>query len=230
VPWLPLFKHRTIWGMMLGFFCLNFVNYFFITCFPTYLTAAHGFSLKQLGTLGAIPALMGIPGSILGGIVSDGLYKRGFSLTAARKICLVGGMVCSSVIALAVTTTSIPVVLTLFSITYASLAFTAANIWTLPADVAPTQYHVATIGGIQNFAANLAGIVTASFAGLMLALTSGSFVIPLTVAGAISIIGALSFMFLVGKFEPLSSPDLTEMPAEKASAKGLLPAAARSPR
>ena len=203
VPWLSLFRYRTIWGMMLGFFCLNFVNYFFITWFPTYLTSTHGFSMKELGTLGAIPALMGIPGSILGGVVSDWLYRKGFSLTTARKSCLVGGMLCSSVIALAVFTSNIAIILTLFSITYASLAFTAANIWTIPADIAPPPGHVATIGGIQNFASNIAGIVTASFTGLMLAFNSGSFVIPLAVAGGICVIGAASFLFIVGKIEPL---------------------------
>ncbi|MGF6970011.1 MFS family permease [Paraburkholderia sp. WC7.3g] len=31
VTWASLFRHRTLWGMMLGFFCLNFVIYFFIS-------------------------------------------------------------------------------------------------------------------------------------------------------------------------------------------------------
>ncbi len=198
-----LFRHRNVWGMMIGFFCMNFATYFFVTWFPTYLTVAHGFSLKELGTLGAIPALMGIPGSLLGGVISDALYRHGFSLTAARKTCLVTGMLLSSVIAFAAFTDSIAVILTLFSITYAGLAFTAANIWTLPADVAPASNYVATLGGIQNFAGNLAGIVTASFTGLMLSLSHGSFVVPLLVAGAICILGALTFMFVLGKLEPL---------------------------
>ncbi|KAJ9430225.1 MULTISPECIES: MFS transporter [Enterobacterales] len=198
-----LFRHRNVWGMMIGFFCMNFATYFFVTWFPTYLTVAHGFSLKELGTLGAIPALMGIPGSLLGGIVSDTLYRKGFSLTAARKTCLISGMLLSSVIAFAAFTDSITVILTLFSITYAGLAFTAANIWTLPADVAPASNYVATLGGIQNFAGNLAGIVTASFTGLMLSLSHGSFVVPLLVAGGICVLGALTFMFVLGKLEPL---------------------------
>ena len=57
VPWSSLFRYRTIWGMMIGFFCLNFVIYFFITWFPTYLVNARGFSLAQLGTLGCFPGL-----------------------------------------------------------------------------------------------------------------------------------------------------------------------------
>ncbi len=36
IPWLSLFRYRTIWGMMIGFFCLNFVIYFFTTWFPMY--------------------------------------------------------------------------------------------------------------------------------------------------------------------------------------------------
>ncbi|KAB8313735.1 MFS transporter [Erwinia endophytica] len=198
-----LFRYRTVWGMMIGFFCMNFATYFFVTWFPTYLTQAHGFSLKELGTLGAIPALMGIPGSLLGGVVSDWMFRKGFSLTTARKTCLIAGMLLSSVIAFAAFTNSIAVILTLFSLTYAGLAFTAANIWTLPADVAPSSSYVGTLGGIQNFAGNLAGIVTASFTGMMLTFSHGSFVVPLLVAGGICLFGAINFMFIMGKVEPL---------------------------
>jgi sugar phosphate permease len=84
VPWSSLFRYRTIWGMMIGFFCLNFVIYFFITWFPTYLVQARGFSLGQLGTLGLLPGLVAIPSGWLGGVTSDALYRRGWSLTAAR--------------------------------------------------------------------------------------------------------------------------------------------------
>ena len=61
VPWSSLFGYRTVWGMMIGFFCLNFVIYFFITWFPTYLMQARGFSLAQLGTLGLLPASSRFP-------------------------------------------------------------------------------------------------------------------------------------------------------------------------
>jgi MFS transporter, ACS family, D-galactonate transporter len=193
LPWASLFRYRTVWAMMIGFFCLNFTIYFFITWFPSYLVQARGFSLAQLGTLGTLPGLLAIPGGWLGGFASDALYRRGWSLTAARKTCLVGGMLMSSVI-------------TLSAFSYASLAFTGASIWSLPGDVAPTQAHVASIGGIQNFASNLAGIVIATFTGLMLTLTQGSFVVPLTTAGGICILGAAVYLFLLGRIEPLPLP------------------------
>ena len=150
----------------------------------------------------------------MGGLTSDWLYKKGLSLTAARKTCLIAGMLLSSVIAFAAFTSSITVILTLFSLTYAGLAFTASNIWTLPADVAPASGYVATLGGIQNFAGNLAGIVTASFTGFMLSVSHGSFVVPLVVAGCICLFGALTFMFIMGKVEPLNIDTKDESPLQ----------------
>ncbi len=207
VTWGSLFTYRTIWGMMLGFFCLNFVIYFFITWFPSYLVQTRGFSLKSLGTLGMIPALISIPGGWLGGLVSDALYRRGWSLTAARKTCMVGGMLLSSIITLCAFTTNAYLMLAFFGIAYGSLAFAAASIWSLPGDVAPTPDHVASISGIQNFASNLAGIVITTFTGAMVAMTKGSFTIPLCVAGGFCLLGAASYLLLVGKIEPLNLSD-----------------------
>ena len=201
--WITLFRYRTIWGMMIGFFCLNFVIYFFITWFPTYLMTTRHFSLKQFGTLGLIPGLIAIPGGWLGGFTSDWLYRRGWSLTAARKTCLVGGMLVSSVITLAAVVPAAWMALVLFGVAYAALAFTAASIWSLPGDVAPTHSQVASIGGIQNFASNLAGVVTTSFTGVMLTITHGSFVIPLATAGGLCLVGAATYLFIVGPIEPL---------------------------
>ncbi|QGZ64681.1 MFS transporter [Paraburkholderia acidisoli] len=204
--WSTLFRYRTVWGMMLGFFCLNFVIYFFITWFPSYLVQARGFSLKSLGTLGTLPALVSIPGGWLGGWLSDALVRRGWSLTAARKTCIVGGMLLSSVITLTSVVQDTWLMLVLFAIAYGSLAAAAASIWSLPADVAPTPGHVASLAGIQNFASNIAGIALTTFTGLMLQLTRGSFTIPLVVAGGFCVLGALSYLVIVGRVEPLQAP------------------------
>jgi MFS transporter, ACS family, D-galactonate transporter len=218
VSWLDLFRYRTVWGMMIGLFCLNFAIYFFITWFPSYLLQSRGFSLASLGTWGMLPALLAIPGGWLGGLVSDGLFKRGWSATAARKTCLVIGMLLSSSIALSAFVQSTWACLALFALAYASLSFAGANVWTLVGEVAPTPAHVASLGGIQNFAGNLAGIFITTFTGVMLAITKGSFVIPLMVAGSLCLVGALSYLFVVGKVEPL--PLLPRVRAEKIAGHG----------
>jgi Na+/melibiose symporter-like transporter len=116
-------------------------------------------------------------------------------------------MLMSSVITLSVFAPNAYIALLFFAVAYGSLAFTAASIWSLPADVAPTPAHVATIGGIQNFAANIAGIITATFTGLMLTITSGSFVVPLMVAGAFCLLGAGVYMFVIEEIKPLAEAE-----------------------
>jgi len=204
--WTGLFCYRTIWGMNLGFFCLNFVIYFFITWFPTYLVQARGFSMQQVGTLGALPALCAVFGGWIGGYASDALYRAGWSLTAARKTCLVAGMLLSSSIALAAIMPSKAAALSLFCLSYASLAFTGANVWCLPADVAPAKAYVGSIAGIQNFSSAIAGVLTTTFTGVMLGLTHGSFVLPLVIGGCVCLAGAGSYLFIVGRIEPLALP------------------------
>jgi ACS family D-galactonate transporter-like MFS transporter len=189
---------------MIGMFCLNFAIYFFITWFPSYMLQARGFSLASLGTLGMVPALMAIVGNWLGGWTSDRLLKMGWSATSARKTCLVGGMLMASSIAVSAFVGNVYVCLAFFSLAYASLSFTGANVWTVVSEMAPTPGHVSSMSGIQNFAGNLAGIMITTFTGFTLALTKGSFLIPLAVAGGLCVVGALSYLFIVGKVEPLT--------------------------
>lgn len=203
ISWSDLFRYRSIWGLMIGMFCLNFAIYFFITWFPSYMLQARGFSLAAFSTLGMAPALSAIVGNWLGGWTSDRLLKAGWSATRARKTCLVGGMVVATSIGISAFVGNVYLCLALFSLAYASLSFTGANVWTVASELAPTPGHVASIGGIQNFAGNLAGIMITTFTGLMLTLTKGSFLVPLAAAGGLCAVGALSYLFLVGKVEPL---------------------------
>ena len=206
VPWSSLFKYRTIWGMMLGFFCLNFVIYFFVTWFPTYLRDGRGFTAVKTGIFGMIPGLFAMLAGWLGGQTSDFLVRRGMSLTKARKIPIVGGMAMASSIGLAVIVPSAVGAVALLALSYGSLCFAAASIWSLPADVAPTPRHVASIGGIQNFASNTAGICITYIVGKLLAKTGG-FVAPLMLAGGFAILGALSYLFIVPEIKPLEARD-----------------------
>lgn len=207
VRWRDLFLYRTVWGMALGFFCESFIIYFFITWFPTYLVNARGFSLLELGFFGTIPALVAFAGNWLGGFVSDSLVRRGTSLTMARKGCIVGGLLLSSVIALAAVVPSAGLALVLLSISFGSLAFATSSIVALPADVAPVSVEGAgswagSIMGIQNGVANLAGFASPVVLGFVVGVT-GSFVAGLVIAGAMAIVGSLIYLFVVGPIEPL---------------------------
>jgi ACS family D-galactonate transporter-like MFS transporter len=204
--WRDLFGYRTVRGMMLGFFCLNMCIYFFITFFPTYLVEERGFTLLKLGIFGTLPGLCAVIAAWLGGWFADRAIRRGADVTRVRKTVIISGMLGGSVIGLAVLVPSAWMALALLAVSYSSLAFAASGIWSLPADVAPSDRHVASVGGIQNFASNLAGIGSPILVGY-LADTTGSFVVPLLVVSGCALLGALAYAFIVQKAEPLPVPE-----------------------
>jgi hypothetical protein len=52
----------------------------------------------KTGFLAAVPALCGFAGGILGGVSSDRLLKAGHSLTFARKLPIVAGMLLATTV------------------------------------------------------------------------------------------------------------------------------------
>lgn len=201
--WRRLLTHRTIWGMMLGFFCLKFGIYFFIVWFPAYLIEARHFSVGlKLGFAGATPELTAVAGAWAGRLFSDRLIRKGVSLTKARKIPMVGGMLCGSVIAVAVIVPNSWVALGLLTIGFASLAFVGASVRPLPTDVAPSHWHVASIGSIQNFVSNVAGVGSPALFGLLKG-TSESFIPLLVITSAVTILGAISYGLITGRVDRL---------------------------
>jgi len=202
-----LFKQRTVWGMMLGFFCLNFMITFFLTWFPTYLVNERGFNLLKLGVFGSIPPIAAILGSMAGGVVGDHLLKKGWSLNKTRKTCLVGGMLVCSVIAFAAVVPEAWQALILMSISYASASFTIVTIWCLPADVVDAS-TVASLGATQNFFANIGSALSPIIIGVIYGIT-GSFQLPLVLTGAVVVAGALCFGLVIKKVSPLKRTDVT---------------------
>jgi len=98
---------------------------------------------------------------------------------------------------------AVAAVVTLAPGCYASLTFAAAAVWSLPSDVAPTPGHVASIGRIQNFAENRAGVLGATTTGALVAASGGSYTAALALSGGLSIVGAAPYLLIVGRIDPL---------------------------
>ena len=82
-----LLTNRMLWCAYLGQYCAIALSYFFITWFPIYLVQARGMDIMQAGFATVAPSLFffGFLGGISGGIISDYLIKRGWSVSWARK-------------------------------------------------------------------------------------------------------------------------------------------------
>jgi len=203
VKWSDLLRYRTVWGMMLGYVCRAYAVYFFITWYPSYLVEVHHFTLKQLGIVGAIPPFLAIISTWCGGLFSDYLVRRGFGLGVARKIPIIGAMALASTIIFAAYAETTAVALAFLTLAMCSSAFAAGSVLSLPADVAPTEAQVGSVGGLRNFASNLAGILSPIAFGFFAGSGPTAFVVPLVATGGVVALGALSYLVVCGRFEPL---------------------------
>ncbi|UUZ90089.1 MFS transporter [Paenibacillus sp. P25] len=201
MKWYELLKYRNILAMCVGFFMLNYAIYFFITWFPTYLVQERGMRLMKMGWVSMIPPMAGLIAELLAGWFSDRLYEKGYSLTFVRKLNLVGGMLLATMIAFAGLVNSVAWSVVLLSISYAGLTSAACAIWSLPGDVAPRNM-TSVVGGLQNGVSNIGGILGPIVTGFIVSVTH-SFIPALLVSGGATLIGALTYMFWLGKVEPI---------------------------
>ncbi|MGF6900155.1 MFS transporter [Paraburkholderia sp. GAS348] len=190
-----LLKHRQLAGICLGQFAGNSTLVFFLTWFPTYLATERHMAWLKIGFFAIMPFIAASIGVMFGGIFSDWLLRRGKSPNVARKLPIIAGLLLASTIILANYVESNVVVIVILSVAFFAQGMAALG-WTLVSDIAPDGLLGVT-GGIFNFAANLAGIVTPLVVGFIVAAT-GSFVGALVFIGAIALIGALSYIFIVG--------------------------------
>jgi len=190
-----LLRVRQVWGACLGQFGGNSTLVFFLTWFPTYLTNVRHMTWFRAGGLSILPFLAGAVGVTFGGWLSDALLTRTGSANIARKLPVIAGLLGASTIIgvnYAISDTAVIAIL--------SLAFFAQGMaglgWAIVSDIAPANL-VGVTGGVFNFAANLAGIVTPITIGLIVDRT-GSFYYALAYVGAMALLGATAYIFVLG--------------------------------
>ena len=193
-----LLKNRMMIGIYLAQYCINALTYFFITWFPVYLVQERGMSILKAGFAAVVPALFGFIGGILGGIISDWILRRGFSLSAARKTPIIGGMLLSMSI-IVCNYVSEPA----FVIGFMALAFFGKGIgalgWAVMSDTAPKQV-AGLAGGIFNTCGNISSITTPIAIGYIVSAT-GSFNGALVYVGVHGLVAAISYLVIVGEIK-----------------------------
>lgn len=203
IRWATLLRYRTTWGIMLGQAGYLYIYYVYATWLPGYLVIARHMSVLNSGFVAALPFLVGIVCTILGGWLSDALIARGARRTIVRKSLAVGGLLAATIFTVlaavappAMTTQAVA----LLTLSVASYSFTTAVVNAMPIDVAP-PHVVSSLVSLQNFGGNLGGSFAPVLTGVLLART-GSFAVPLLVTAAVALVfGCGAFGLVVGDLD-----------------------------
>ncbi|CAN0594478.1 unnamed protein product, partial [Ectocarpus sp. 12 AP-2014] len=189
------FKHRKLWGVYLGQFCVGSVSIFFLTWFPTYLVEYRGLDFIKSGFLASLPFLAAFAGVLLSGFTSDYLIKKGKSKEIARKAPVLCGLLLSVSIIGANFTDD-----TFYVILFMTLAFfgngLASITWVFVSLMAP-KHLIGLVGGVFNLIGGLSAVVVPVVIGLLV--KDGDFSPALYFIGAMTLLGFLSFLLIVGK-------------------------------
>lgn len=191
---------RMMLGVFFGQYFINSITWFFLTWFPIYLVQDKGMSILKVGLVASIPALCGFAGGVLGGVVSDNLLRRGFSLTVARKIPIVLGMLLATSIILCNYTDNTVVVIALMALAFFGKGFGALG-WPVVADTAPKEM-IGLCGGLFNVFGNVASIVTPRVIGYMVK-ELHSFNMALVFVGCSALAAMFYYLVVVGEIKRL---------------------------
>ena len=192
-----VFSYRKLWGIYIGQFAVNSTLWFFLTWFPTYLVKYRGLDFLKSGFLASAPFLAAFAGLITSGFLSDYLLKKGVSINIARKAPVIFGLLLSASIVGANYVDSPAWIIFFMALAFFGNGF-ATITWVFVSTLAPKSL-IGLTGGVFNFIGNLASIVIPIVIGYLA--RGGSFQPALIFIGSVTVLGACSYIFVVGKIE-----------------------------
>ncbi|WP_348697061.1 MFS transporter [Duganella fentianensis] len=193
-----LLASRMLLGVYIGQYCINTLTYFFLTWFPVYLVSERHMTILKAGFVAALPAVAGFLGGVLGGLISDRLIKRGYSLSKARKIPIVGGMLLAMTMIVCNYVAADWLVVLVMSLAFFGKGVGALG-WAVVADTSPKDAGGLS-GALFNTFGNTAGITTPIVIGYILQ-QSGSFAGALVFVGANAAVAILCYTLMVGEIK-----------------------------
>jgi sugar phosphate permease len=203
--WKLLFRFRTTWGMIFGYFGCIYLTWIYTAWLPGYLEIQRHMSVKYTGWAAAIPFAWGVIGGVLGGYIADRLVRRGVEPLKSRRypaaIALLGTAACT-VAAAYVESNALAIAFISASLFLVYVTSTCA--WALSSVAVPTNC-TASIGAVQNFGGYLGGALAPTVTGLIVQ-TTGSFVPALVVGALIGVVSAASYLFIVD--QPITAMDM----------------------
>lgn len=194
-----ILQQRSFWGACAGQFCGVYYHYFMLTWLPFYLVYGRHLSMQSMSKTVALYYLIDAASAIATGWVADFSIRHGFTTTMVRKSAMALGWTIAA-IALAGCALAGPYSYLGWLIVSAvgngmGISGTFAFSQTLAGSQAVGRWV-----GLQNGIGNLAGVIGPALTGFIVDWT-GQFQDALMLTAGISLLAAISWVFLVGRVE-----------------------------
>ena len=193
-PWKRILLSPNMWFISLGYFCFFFGSNFYLTWYPTYLREHLHMSIRSLGIWGSVPLFAGMAGDVIGGSLSDMIFKTTGNPKLARRVVAAPGFFLASafVVPAALSANQFGSIVCLAA-SFFFLEWVIGPAWAVPMDVGG-QFS-GTVTGVMNMVGALGGASTAVVYGSLF--NRGLWVAPFLVSAGVMLVGALIWTFLI---------------------------------
>lgn len=201
---LEILKLRSAWGTCAALACLDYLSYFFLTWIPTYLVRGRNFSMDQMaGVMGAAYVVCALVAATCGWL-SDRWIVAGTTPTFVRKGFTSVGMTGAALFLIPSVLAGPKLASVMLVLVAASLGVSSSNVWAITQTLAGPR-AAGRWTGIENFVGNLGGALAPVLTGFVLGRT-GHYFWAFAITAVVSLLGALSWAFWIGRVEPVVWP------------------------
>ncbi|HTV93444.1 MAG TPA: MFS transporter [Verrucomicrobiae bacterium] len=195
IPWNQILASPDVWLLTLAYFAYGYTFWIYITWLPTYLTDARHISFGALALAVTIPLAGGVPGDLVGGWLSDYIFRRTGNLNLARRTLIAGAFIGTVVFIMpAIFVGNVAVAIVLLALAMFMLECAVSNCWAVAMDLGG-QNFCGTISGFMNTGFGVAGILSPLIFGILVDRT-GSWLAGFIIGSAILILGAIAIAFV----------------------------------
>jgi ACS family D-galactonate transporter-like MFS transporter len=190
-----LLGRPSLWAVAMANFGLDFINFMFLTWYPTYLTDKYHMSLGRMGVMAMEPYIFGVITVLGAGRLVRALTDGGMDSVLARRMIIFGGLIIGTAFLLVtVNVSNLYASVTAMSLGYAFVMSILGPMWSTPAEIAGPK-GVGFAGGFVNFIGNVGGIGSPILMGVVFQ-HFHSFTPAILISAGITLVCALLFILL----------------------------------
>ena len=195
IPWGRIMGSPDVWLLTFSYFCYGYTLWIYLTWLPTYLQDQRHLTFAQLGFFASLPLFGGVLGDLVGGTLSDFIYKRTGRLNLARRSVISASFlltVCFVIPSLAVSSALVSVCLSFGALFMLECA--VSNCWAVAMDLGGKRY-CGTVSGVMNTGFGIAGFLSPVIFGSLVDKT-GSWNFGFGVGSVLLILGPITIAFV----------------------------------
>jgi len=203
IPWKHIFRNKTLWALMLMYFCFQWANYFFVAWMPVYLQEGRHLSESETKPVIFTLFIMGIVGLLTAGFIADWLVKKKGLKFGRRFAGMTGIGMCGLLILFTSLFTSNNIAIICLIAANFFYNFGVMSCYGVCSDIG--RNNTGTVTGAMNFCGQIGAFFLAIVFGKIVDVVH-NFNYPLIVVACVLAIGFLLW-FMIDPMKQLSVPD-----------------------